>query len=287
MPEIVIANIENVKKVADHIQKMISIVPEIGIICGSGLGKLADGVKDKIIIPYTKIPNFPQTSVVGHSGNLIFGTLSGRKVVVMQGRFHMYEGYTNDKIALPIRVMKLLGVKILMVSNAAGGLNRSLKLGDFVILKDHIYLPGLGLNNVLVGPNHDEFGPRFPALSDAYNSDLRKLAMQVAVENGFGDSVHQGVYVMNGGPCYETPAECTMLLNMGCDVVGMSTIPEVVIARHCGIQVFAVSLVTNISVLDVESSVKANHEEVLAMGAQRAELMQSWFEKIIEKLPKD
>ncbi|CAH8628568.1 unnamed protein product [Schistosoma guineensis] len=277
----------NVKKVADHLLKSARFKPEIGIICGSGLGKLADGVKDKIIIPYTKIPNFPKTSVIGHSGNLIFGTLSGRKVVVMQGRFHMYEGYTNDKIALPIRVMNLLGVKILMVSNAAGGLNRSLKLGDFVILKDHIYLPGLGLNNVLVGPNHEEFGPRFPALSDAYNSDLRKLAMQVAVENGFGDSVHQGVYVMNGGPCFETPAECTMLLNMGCDVVGMSTIPEVVIARHCGIQVFAVSLVTNISVLDVESSVKANHEEVLATGAQRAELMQSWFEKIIEKLPKD
>ncbi|CAH8510058.1 unnamed protein product [Schistosoma turkestanicum] len=285
MPDALIANLKTVNKVVDAIRKKTKIVPEIGIICGSGLGTLAEGVQNKKVIPYKEISGFPQTSVVGHSGNLVFGTISGRNVVVMQGRFHMYEGYSNDTIALPIRVMKKLGVKLLMVSNAAGGLNRNLKLGDFVILKDHIYLPGLALKNILVGPNHDEFGTRFPALSDAYDSEVRKLAVQIAMENGDGDIVHQGVYVMNGGPCYETPAECTMLLNMGCDVVGMSTIPEVIIARHCGIRVFAVSLVTNISVLDVDSKVFPNHEEVLAMGAQRAEKMRGWFEKIIAALP--
>nr|CAX70423.1 purine-nucleoside phosphorylase [Schistosoma japonicum] len=285
MPSTIVANIDNVKKVADHIQKLTCIVPEVGIICGSGLGKLADGIKDKKIIPYKDIPNFPQTSVPGHSGNLVFGTISGRNVIVMQGRFHMYEGYNKDEIALPIRVMKILGVKILMVSNVAGGLNRNLKCGDFVILKDHIYFPGLGLNNILVGPNQEEFGPRFPALSDAYNTELRKLALDVAKQNSFEDLVHEGVYVMNGGPCYETPAECKMLLQLGCDVVGMSTIPEVIIARHCGIKVFAVSLVTNISVLEVDTQVIANHEEVLETSAKRAELMQLWFEKIIAKLP--
>ncbi|CAH8287184.1 unnamed protein product [Heterobilharzia americana] len=279
------ASYENVSKIADYIRTLITIEPEIGIICGSGLGKLADGVKDPKVVPYTDIPNFPRTSVVGHSGNLVFGTLSGRKVVVMQGRFHMYEGYSKHEIAIPIRVMKLLGVKTLLVSNAAGGLNRNLKHGDFVILKDHIYLAGLSLNNVLVGHNDDVFGPRFPALSDAYNSDLRKLALQVAKEENFQNLVHEGVYVMNGGPNYETPAECKMLLMMGCDVVGMSTIPEVVFARHCGMKVFAVSLVTNISILDVESKMIANHEEVLETSAKRAVLLQSWFEKIIARLP--
>ncbi|CAH8438116.1 unnamed protein product [Heterobilharzia americana] len=223
----------------------------------------------------------------GHSGNLIFGTLSGRKVVVLQGRFHMYEGYSRHEIAIPIRVMKLLGVKTLLISNAVGGLNRDLKSGDFVILKDHLYFAGLSLNNVLVGPNDEAFGPRFPALSDAYDLNLRKLALQVAKEENFQDLVHEGVYCMNGGPNYETPAECKMLLMMGCDVVGMSTIPEVILARHCGMKVLAVSLVTNISVLDVESKVIANHEEVLAMSAKRAGLLQSWFEKIIARLPLD
>nr|CAH8838318.1 unnamed protein product [Trichobilharzia regenti] len=281
------ASYENVSMVADHIRKLIDIEPEIGIVSGSGLGELANGIQNPTVIPYVDIPGFPKSTVQGHSGNLVFGTLSGRKVVVMQGRFHMYEGWTKHEIAIPIRVMKLLGVKTVLMSNAVGALNRSLKGGDFVVLKDHLYFAGLGLNGVLVGENEDKFGPRFPALSDAYDSDLRKLAIKIAREENFEELVHEGVYGMNGGPCYETPAECKMMLMMGCDVVGMSTVPEVIFARHCGMKVLAISLVTNISVLDVESKMVANHEEVLAMSNKRATLLQSWFAKIISRLPSE
>ncbi|VDQ10418.1 unnamed protein product [Trichobilharzia regenti] len=201
--------------VADHIRKLIDIEPEIGIVSGSGLGELANGIQNPTVIPYVDIPGFPKST------------------------------------AIPIRVMKLLGVKTVLMSNAVGALNRSLKGGDFVVLKDHLYFAGLGLNGVLV------------------------------------ELVHEGVYGMNGGPCYETPAECKMMLMMGCDVVGMSTVPEVIFARHCGMKVLAISLVTNISVLDVESKMVANHEEVLAMSNKRATLLQSWFAKIISRLPSE
>lgn len=279
-----LSSFENVTKIAEHIRKTSKLTPLIGIICGSGLGKLADGIQDRIVIPYEEIPGFPRSTVVGHKGNLVFGHLGGKTVVAMQGRFHMYEGHSADVIALPIRVMRLLGVQTLFISNAAGGLNRNLKTGDFVIIKDHISMPGLSLNNVLVGHNDESFGSRFPAMSNAYSPELRELAVKLATDDGFSNLVHQGVYAYCGGPTYETPAESKMLLMLGADVVGMSTAPEVVIARHCGIKVFAVSLVTNISILDVESTIHTNHEEVLETAEKRAGLLQKWLTRIIESI---
>ncbi|CAH8869105.1 unnamed protein product [Trichobilharzia szidati] len=279
------ASYENASKVADHIKKQIRIVPEIGIICGSGLGNLVDVIEDKTVIRYEDIPNFPRTSVVGHAGNLVFGKLGNREVVAMQGRFHMYEGYSREQIALPIRVLKFLGVKVLVVSNACGGLNRGFKCGDFMVIKDHINLPGMVLNNVLIGPNEENrFGPRFLATSNAYNSEIRKLAIQLSEKMNIRHLVHEGVYAFTGGPTYESPAECKMLLAMGADVAGMSTVPEVLIARHCGMTVFAVSLVTNVCILDVESKAIANHEEVVATANKSAQILQSWIKEIINNV---
>ncbi|VDP63850.1 unnamed protein product [Schistosoma curassoni] len=272
---------------ADYIKSVSNVLPDIGIICGSGLSKLVEEIEERKTIPYINIPNFPRTTIAGHVGNLVLGSLGGRKVVAMQGRFHMYEGYSNEEIALPIRAMKLLGVKVLMITNLAGGINRELKSGDFVIIKGHINFPGLGLNNVLVGPNQDEFGPRFPDLSNAYDRPLRQLALKIAQEYGFQDLVREGVYAFNGGPTYETPDESNMLLKLDCDVVGMSTVPEVIIACHCGIKVLAVSLIANNSILDAENDVSINHEKVLAVAAKRAELLQMWFKKIITRVSLD
>ncbi|TPP61450.1 Purine nucleoside phosphorylase [Fasciola gigantica] len=278
------ADYSTVSAIAEFIRTHTSIKPEVGIICGSGLGKLADSVKNPVVIKYEEIPNFPRVTVDGHQGNLVFGTIGTKNVVVMQGRFHMYEGYSRHEVALPIRLMKLLGVTTLLVSNAAGGLNANYKLGDLVIIKDHISFPGLSLNNVLVGANDADFGVRFIATSDAYSTDLRQLALSIAKEQNVADIVRQGVYVHVGGPNYESPAECKMLRMLGADVVGMSTVPEVLIARHCGLKVFAVSLVTNISILDEESKEKANHEEVLSTAAIRTITLQKIFEEMIKRI---
>nr|5CXQ_A Chain A, Purine nucleoside phosphorylase [Schistosoma mansoni] len=283
----VVANYENASMAADYIKRVSNVLPDIGIICGSGLGKLIEEIEERKVIPYINIPNFPKTTVAGHVGNLVLGSVGGRKIVAMQGRLHMYEGYSNQEIALPIRVMKLLGVRVLLITNLAGGINRKLKSGDFVLIKGHINFPGLGLNNVLVGPNQDEFGPRFPDLSNAYDRLLQQLALKIAQENDFQDLVHEGVYAFNGGPTYESPDESNMLLKLGCDVVGMSTVPEVIIACHCGIKVLAVSLIANNSILDAENDVSINHEKVLAVAEKRADLLQMWFKEIITRLPLD
>ncbi|VDQ02045.1 unnamed protein product [Trichobilharzia regenti] len=293
----IIADYKTVSQVTDYIRTLTCITPDVGIICGSGLGKLVDDLQEVETIPYKEIPNFPQTSgrlyptfviflplVEGHVGNLVFGRLSGCRVVVMQGRFHMYEGYTNHEIALPVRVLKLLGVKVLITTNLAGGINRKYKAGDFVILKGHVNFPGLGLNNVLVGPNQNEFGPRFPELSKAYTHHLRQLALDIAREKNFHELVHEGVFAFNGGPTYETPDECNMLLRIGCDVVGMSTVPEVIVACHCGIKVLSISLIANNSILDSENDSSINHEEVLAIAAKRADLLREWIKEIVARI---
>ncbi|KAA3680737.1 purine-nucleoside phosphorylase [Paragonimus westermani] len=202
----------------------------------------------------------------------------------MQGRFHQYEGLANCQIVLPIRVMKLLGVHTILISNAAGALNRQLKSGDFVIIKDHISLPALSLNNVLVGPNDEKFGPRFPATSDAYDVTLRKTLLQIAREKDVSELLHEGVYACCGGPTYESIAESRMLLMLGADVTGMSTVPEVLVARHCGIRVLAVSLVTNVVVMDYETKQLANHEEVLETATRRVSVLQELFTELIKRL---
>lgn len=277
-------NRQYVQKIVDFIRERITILPTVGIVCGSGFGKMASKMKNAQVLKYEDIPNFPRSTVVGHPGNLVFGEFGGKMVVVMQGRFHMYEGYERQHITIPIRVMKLLGVEILLLTNAAGGLNRSLKVGDLVCIKDHISFPGMSLNNVLVGPNDEDFGERFIAISDAYDSNLRSIFKKVVAEMNFSDVVKEGVYAHVGGPTYESPAECRMLLMIGADVVGMSTAPEVLVARHAGIRVFALSLVTNVSVLDQESKEKANHEEVLRASEARVDDVEKLFEEMISRL---
>ncbi|KAA3677944.1 purine-nucleoside phosphorylase [Paragonimus westermani] len=274
---------EAIQKTAEFIRSRTTLNPTVGIICGSGLGKLASAVKNPQLIKYEDIPNFPRTNVVGHEGNLIFGTLGGKSVMVMQGRFHLYEGYGNEAIIIPIRLMKILGVETILVSNAAGGLNRNLKLGDLVIIRDHISFPGLALKNVLIGPNDERFGTRFVATSDAYDVKLRRAFQRIVQQQGHSNIVHEGVYVHVGGPTYESPAENRMLMLMGADVVGMSTVPEVIVARHAGIRVFAISLVTNVSVLSEETTEKANHQEVLDVATTRTELLSNLFTELIKQ----
>lgn len=213
--------------------------PTIAIILGSGLGKLVDFIDNQIVIPYNLIPNFKQSTAVGHKGNLIIGILGGRPVLAMQGRFHYYEGYTMREVTLPVRVMARLGVKTLFVSNAAGAMNPEYKVGDLMVITDHInFMP-----NPLVGPNLDEFGTRFPDMTEPYSHRLARLADSIAAQNGM--ELRHGVYVAETGPTYETPAEYRMYRLMGGDAVGMSTVPEVIVARHCGIEVFGMSVITN------------------------------------------
>lgn len=231
-------------------------IPEIGLILGSGLGVLADEIEDPIKIPYQDIPNFPVSTVAGHAGQLVFGKLEGVLVLAMQGRFHFYEGYSLDKVTFPVRVMKELGVKTLIVTNAAGGVNEAFAPGDLMLIKDHINNMG---TNPLIGPNDEELGPRFPDMSESYSKRLRAIARSVASEQNI--MIQEGVYVGNTGPTYETPAEIKMIRTMGGDAVGMSTVPEVIVARHTGIEVLGISCISNMAagILDQPLS----HHEVI------------------------
>lgn len=214
-------------------------LPDTGVVLGSGLGDLADRIADALVIPYGEIPHFRQSTAVGHKGNLIVGTLGGRTVIAMQGRFHYYEGYTMREVTLPVRVMARLGVKRLMVSNAAGGLNPEYHVGDLMVITDHInFMP-----NPLIGPNLEPFGVRFPDMTEVYSRRLREAAHRLAAEMGL--TLHDGVYVAETGPTYETLAEYRMYRLLGGDAVGMSTVPEVIVARHSGLEVFGISIITN------------------------------------------
>ncbi|CAD5118579.1 DgyrCDS7267 [Dimorphilus gyrociliatus] len=275
---------EKVKKITDFLRTKTGIEPTIGIICGSGLGGLAELVENKYVIDYADIPGFPISTVIGHAGRLVFGNLGSKKVVCMQGRFHAYEGHSMAKVTLPVRVMKLLGIDTLIVTNACGGLNENYKVGDVMIIKDHICLPALAGIGPLVGLNDDEFGTRFTALSDAYDKDLRKLAKEVAAELGVDKFLHEGVYAMQLGPFYETIAECKLIRNLGADVVGMSTAPEVMVARHCGLRCFGLSLVTNEAIFDYDTERKANHVEVLETAANRGAQMCEFVSKICTRI---
>ncbi|RPB17316.1 inosine guanosine and [Morchella conica CCBAS932] len=285
--------------------------PCIGIICGSGLGGLAETLHSspQFEISYTKIPNFPHSTVVGHAGKFVFGLLGEKKtpVVMMVGRVHFFEGHSIEKVTFPTRVMKLLGISTIIVTNAAGGLNPAYSVGDMMIINDHINLPGLSGAHPLRGPNNDSWGPRFPALSDAYDLELRKVVHQSYKKlPGTTETrkLHEGVYVFVSGPSYETRAECRMLKMMGADCVGMSTVPEIIVARHCGLRVLAMSLVTNKSVLEegprgdavlvegkdvgelkgVMEMGKANHEEVLETGKEAAKDMQALIKQFVDDI---
>uniref|UniRef100_A0A665UPZ3 Purine nucleoside phosphorylase n=1 Tax=Echeneis naucrates TaxID=173247 RepID=A0A665UPZ3_ECHNA len=275
---------EEYKETVDWLLSHTEQRPKVAIICGSGLGGLADLLEDKMLFPYKDIPRFPTSTVEGHASRLVFGKLQGRECVCMQGRFHFYEGYSMDVVTYPVRVFSLLGVETLIVTNAAGGLNSSYNVGDIMLIKDHINMPGFAGQNPLCGPNDERFGVRFPCMSDAYDRDLRALAKQTAAEQGCDSFLQEGVYCMLSGPTYETIAECKLLQKLGADAVGMSTVPEVVIARHCGLRVLGLSLITNKVVTDYESNEKANHEEVLRTTKQRTQDLQKLVSHFITKI---
>lgn len=280
----VAASYEKCETALQYIRTKTESRPEIGIVCGSGLGGIGDLVVDPVKIPYGDIPGFHSSSVQGHAGQLVIGKINGVEVVLMQGRVHGYEGIPFSDCAFPIRVMKLMGVDKCIITNAAGGLNANFKLGDFMILRDHLPVAMWACNNPLVGPNEDKFGPRFPAMSDAYDRELAKLARDTAKEIGQEDTTQQGCYVMMPGPTYETIAELKMFRLCGGDAVGMSTAPEVVVARQAGIRCLGISMITNICVLDYDSNETANHAEVIEIANKRAKDMEALVTALLPKM---
>jgi purine-nucleoside phosphorylase len=246
------------------IRSRTTVNPAVGIVLGSGLGGLADSITDAVRIPYQDIPGWPQSTVHGHQGQLVIGYLEGQAVVAQQGRAHFYEGYTLEAVTFPIRVMHFLGAKTVILTNAAGGLNPNYRVGDLMMLNDHINFVGMVGNNPLMGPNDETVGPRFLGMVHTYDKQLRDRAAQVAKEAGI--TLHQGVYICLSGPTFETPAEVQMLRTLGGDAVGMSTVHEVLVARHAGMRVMACSGVTNEAIDSVDVEMETNHEEVLDAG---------------------
>ena len=271
--------IERIDKAVEFLRTRIGdFRPEVGIVLGSGLGKLADSITDPVTVPYREIPGFPVSTAVGHKGNFIAGRLGGKAVIAMQGRFHYYEGYPMELVVLPVRVMKRLGIKYLFVSNAAGGVNFDFKIGDLMIIRDHINL----LPNPLVGKNLDEFGPRFPDMTRPYDPSLIKAAENIASELGI--QVRKGVYLAGTGPSYETPSEYRYFRMIGADAVGMSTIPEVIAARHASVPVFGMSVITNEAHDDYAEDYENNGDDVVAAADAAADRMSLLFGKLIESL---
>lgn len=266
---------EHSLQAAEWIKAHCSQQPEIAVVLGSGLGALADAMTDRQVIPYREIPHFPVSTVEGHNGNLVFGRLGGRHIMVMQGRFHYYEGYSMKELAVPIRTMKLLGIKTLLLSNAAGGLNPDYQIGDIMVLEDHI---NLFPENPLRGKNDERIGPRFPDMTEVYSKRLRDLFDQVARENHI--KLQHGVFVGWQGPSFETPAEYRMLHLLGADAVSMSTVPEAIIARHAGLDVFGISVITNVAKAREENS----HQEVQDAAGMAQPRMTLLFRELISRM---
>lgn len=254
---------EQIDTIVSIIHSRSDIKPKVGLILGSGLGKLADSINDTEIIPYSDLPNWPVSTVTGHQGQLVIGYLDGVSVVVMQGRAHYYEGYSMPRIGLPVRVMQRLGIEFLFATNAAGAVNPAFEPGDVMLIIDHLNLIGMAGLNPLRGPNLDDYGPRFPDMSRAYDSELRKLALKAA--HKINIPIWEGVYAALAGPSFETPADLRFLKMIGVDAVGMSTVPEVTVARHGGTRVLGLSGISNKANLD--GSTITTHEEVLQAGA--------------------
>jgi purine-nucleoside phosphorylase len=270
---------------ADVIRSRTEYEPTIGLILGSGLNPLAQEMRATDVIPYSEIPHFPVSTVEGHVGRLVVGELEGQQVLVMQGRGHHYEGYSPQQIGFPIRVMQVLGIGILMVTNAAGGLNPAFQAGDLMLITDHINLIGMAGLNPLRGPNDPELGPRFVDMSIAYDLRLREMALQVAEDLGF--TLHQGVYICLAGPSFETPADLKFLRLIGADAVGMSTVPEVTVARHAGMRVLGVSGISNMAVMEPTGESKGVHEEVLETGKILVPKLTALLKGVIRLLPNE
>ena len=271
--------IETIHLAADYVKKRLAgFEPVVGIVLGSGLGKLADEIENPLVIPYKDIPGFPVSTAIGHKGNFIAGTLSGKTVIAMQGRIHYYEGYEIQLSTLPIRVMKLLGIRYLFVSNAAGGTNLDYHVGDLMIIRHHINL----LPNPLIGPNLDEFGPRFPDMTRPYDPALIRLAEEIAREEGI--FLQKGVYVACSGPSYETPAEYRYFRLIGADAVGMSTTPEVIVARHSEIPVFGMSVITDVAHATEDENYVTDGEAIVKAADAAADKMTFLFKRILQRL---
>ncbi|MGV3556680.1 purine-nucleoside phosphorylase [Larkinella arboricola] len=270
--------IDQIQKAADFIRSFNTPAPTVGIILGTGLGALAREIKTDVEIPYETIPNFPLSTVESHSGKLLLGTLAGKPVMVMQGRFHFYEGYSMPQVTFPVRVMKWLGVQTLLISNAAGGLNPGFQVSDLMLIEDHISL--LLTQNPLTGPHLPAFGDRFPDMSEPYHPKLIQEAETIARELGF--PVQKGVYVGVTGPQLETKAEYRMLRQWGADVVGMSTVPEVMVAHQMGLQVFACSVVTDLCI--PETLEKASLPKILAAAARAEPQLTALFRELVARL---
>ena len=264
---------------ADYIRQQTGgYAPVAGIVLGSGLGRLADRIENPVVIPYRDIPGFPVSTAVGHKGNFIIGRLGGKTVIAMQGRFHYYEGYPMDLVTIGVRTMAVLGVKFLFVSNAAGACNPDFRVGDLVIIRDHISM----FPNPLIGPNLDEMGPRFPDMTCAYDQELQQLALDCAAQLGF--EPRKGVYFGSTGPTYETPAEVRFYRTVGADLLGMSTVPEVIVARHCGLRVFGMSVVTNCANFDNVQGKANDGDDVVKQADAAAERMTTLFTAMIAAL---
>lgn len=262
------------KETKDYLVSKGIVDPEIGLILGSGLGDLADDIEDAIRIPYEEIPNFPVSTVKGHAGQLVYGTLSGRKVIALQGRFHYYEGYDLQTVTYPVRIFKELGVSKLVVTNAAGGVNTSFVPGDLMIITDQINLTG---ENPLIGENIEGHGPRFVDMTETYSKRGQNLLLEIAKDSQL--HLQQGVYAWFTGPTYETPAEIRFARTIGADAVGMSTVPEAIIAKHCGMEVFGISCITNLAA-GMQASL--NHDEVVDVTT----VVKPQFKKLIKELVK-
>ncbi len=265
---------QQIRAAADYILSRISYRPTIGMVLGSGLGDFADTLEDAVRIPYAEIPNFPVPTAPGHVGALVFGKKQGKEVVVLQGRIHFYEGLSQQKITLPIRVLAALGIKTLVLTNAAGGVNLDFAPGTLMMISDHINYSGA---NPLIGPNLDDFGPRFPDVTDLYTKTLREAVKAAAKDAGI--EVREGVYMMFSGPNYETPAEVRMAKIVGADAVGMSTVPEALVAGHCGMEVIGISCITNIAA--GLSDQKLDHSEVLEIANRVHDIFQSLLDVIL------
>ena len=271
--------LETIHAAAGHVRARIAgREPQVGIVLGSGLGKLAECIEDPLVISYREIPGFPVSTAIGHKGNFIVGTLGGKTVIAMQGRIHFYEGYPMEQVTLPIRVMQVLGIRHLFVSNAAGGTNLAFRVGDLMIIRDHINL----LPNPLIGPNLEDFGPRFPDMTRPYDPSLIRKAKEIAAAEGI--QLQEGVYVACSGPCYETPAEYRYFRSIGADAVGMSTTSEVIVARHSGIPVFGMSVITDVAHATDDEDYVTDGDEIVKAADAAADKMTLIFTKLIASL---
>ena len=269
--------LDNIKLTARYLKSKISSEPRIGIILGTGLGGLVNEINIELAIPYKEIPNFPVSTVEGHSGQLIFGTLGGKEIVAMQGRFHYYEGYDMGEVVFPVRVMKFLGVNTLFVSNASGGVNPNFEIGEIMIINDHI---NLFPTNPLIGPNMDELGPRFPDMSEPYSKRMIAKAKEIAENHNI--RISEGIYAGLTGPTLETPAEYVYIRNIGSDAVGMSTVPEVIAAKHMGMECFGVSIISDLGVPG--KIVKVTHEMVQDVATKAEPKMTIIISELIQSL---